>query len=47
MNIQENINQHVANLPEHLRMEVLGFVLSLERKHPEQPTRKSFIQKLM
>lgn len=47
MNVQENINQHVADLPEHLRVEVLDCILSLERKHSERPAQKTFIQKLM
>lgn len=46
MNVQESINQHVANLPPNLRMEVLDFVIALERKHSVQPVKKSFIQKL-
>ncbi|WP_176225194.1 DUF2281 domain-containing protein [Methylomagnum ishizawai] len=46
MDIQATINQHIANLPPDLRMEVLDFVIALERKHSAQPVKKSFIQKL-
>jgi hypothetical protein len=46
MNIQESINRHIANLPPDRRVEVLDFVIALERKYSAQPAKKSFIQKL-
>ncbi|BBL76261.1 DUF2281 domain-containing protein [Methylomagnum ishizawai] len=37
MTLQENINHHLANLPEYLHAEILDFVLFLEYKHTAQP----------
>ena len=33
MSIQETINQHITNLPENLKAEILDFVIFLEYKH--------------
>jgi hypothetical protein len=47
MNIQENLHQHLKNLPPHLQAEVMDFVLFLEQRHLRESPSKSLAEKLM